>query len=99
LDEIAESVATVLRFGPEPEPFPVDLWNQSPVEAAFLVRAVIDTCARTVTALSCVRVANEVADILDGDPDGSEGEYEGVLIERSPELQARLEFFRFNPAT
>ena len=96
LDEIAEGIATVLRSAQKPEPLPVDMRGQSPTDIVFFVRAVIDSCHRSATAISAVRVGAELgAKVLK--EYGVSG-YEGVAISQSNELPSMIYFFRFPPA-
>ncbi len=96
LDEIAEGIATVLTNSPRPEPLNIDLRGQSPQEATFLVRAVIDACERRGAPISLVCVHPEFGtDLLK--LYGSGIGYEGVTIQAASETSDSLQFFRFLP--
>lgn len=95
LDEIAEGISAVLAAGVEPEPLFIDLMNHTPGEATFLIRAVVDACERRAAPLSVIRIGAELGShalrALGPEP----LQYEGVKVELTPELERRVEFFRF----
>ena len=97
IDEIAEGLASVLRASPSPEPLAVDLWNETPVAAAVLVRAVIDACNRNATPLARVWICPALGKGLLRELSAGEPIYEGREIVPRPELESRIEFFRFLP--
>jgi hypothetical protein len=97
LDEIAEGVVTVLRVVRDPEPLGIDLWNHTPAEVAFLVRAVVDACERTATPLTRIHVSSDLAGDLDKQLQADTKSYEGISIISSSGLVRRMELFRFPP--
>jgi hypothetical protein len=96
LDEIAEGLATVLASSPTPEPLNVDLRGQSPQEATFLVRAVVDACERRGAPISLVCVHPDFGSGL-LKLYGSGIGYEGVQIQEASDTSDSLEFYRFLP--
>ena len=96
IKEIAIGLTQVLFHSREPEPLFVDLWNESPDEAALLVKWVLAECADGAIPLRLVRVPNKCWAFLAADaanlvrPDGARIE---VLADLSP----RLEFWRREP--
>lgn len=95
LDEIAEGIVMVLAAQSEPRPLQISLWNEGPIEATFLIRAVIDSCRRQGLTISQINVCPEIgSDLLK--QYGNEGsEYEGVRIEPSTKLKSEIEIHRF----
>lgn len=71
---------------------PIDLRNESPGEAANLVRYVIDECLDGGVRLAYVNVSESCwkAWVLDG----LEPSHRGVPLRRDPGLRERIEFFR-----
>lgn len=98
LDEIAEGIATVLRSAQKPEPLPVDMRGQSPTDIVFFVRAVIDSCHRSATAISAVRIGAELGAKVLKKYGNKESGYEGVPVSLSNDLTSMIHFFRFPPA-
>ena len=93
LDELAEGIAGVLTATPVPEPLPVDMVGEGPVEATVLMRATIDACERKGAPLSHVAICTELGqDLLR--QHGADG-YEGVAIAADDGLVSRIAFFRF----
>lgn len=93
LKEIAIGIAQVIQFSDKPEPLPIELWNEPPSHAANLVRHVIDECMDAGVRLQCVKVDEGCwqAWVLDG----VEPSHRGVPLRKDPNLQQRLEFYRF----
>lgn len=97
LDEIAEGLATVLVASPFPEPLNVNLKGEGPLEATFLVRAVIESCERRGVPIHTVRIGTEIgANIISQYGNQTSG-YQGVKVEGSNLLGAEIRFFRFLP--
>lgn len=94
LKEIALGVTAALQFGPEPEPLSIALWGQSPEEATFLLRAIIDECADAGVPLAKVRIDDVMLRRFDAGESGDERLYRRVVIEAVPTLNASLELFR-----
>ena len=99
LDEIAEGLASVLEATQLPEPLFVDMMHHSPADITFLIRAVVDACARRVAPLSLIRVGqtlgSHAARALGPEP----LKYEGISLELTSELDRRVEFYRFSKGT
>jgi len=97
LDEIAEGLATVLVASPLPEPLNITLKGEGPLEATFLVRAVIDSCERRGAPVHTVRVAMEIGADLIAQYGNQTSGYQGVNVEGSNLLAAEIEFYRSSP--
>jgi hypothetical protein len=97
LDEIAEGLVTVLGNSATPEPLKIDLWGQSPVNAAFLVRAVATACERTDAPLALVRLGAEMGERLVRGVDREPLALAGVHIELVEDLGASMELYRRPP--
>lgn len=91
LDEIAEGVASMLAFSPQPEPLPTSFGDHSPAEIAFLVRAVIAACEREGHPLAYVRLPAAAATIITRDPKP----IGGVRLKGTMALPDAVEFGRF----
>lgn len=96
LDEIAEGLSAVLAGAVEPEPLFIDLMNHSPGEATFLIRAVVDACERRAAPLTLIRLGIELGSHAKRALGPEPLQYEGVKVELAPELERRVEFFRFS---
>jgi hypothetical protein len=97
MKEIGIGITTVLQTSSTPEPLYVDLWGQDPSEAAALVRSVLAECHDADIPLKHIRLPEDVWAELAADewamvrpPD--------TRLECSSELNARLEFWRGEPA-
>ena len=97
LDEIAESVATILVASPFPEPLNISLKGEGPLETTFLVRAVIDSCERRGVPVHTVRVGIEIGADLIAQYGNRNSGYQGVKVEGSKLLAAEIDFYRFLP--
>lgn len=95
LDEIAEGLAAVLSGASTPEPLFLDLLNHTPAEATFLIRAVVDACERRAAPLALIRLGIELGSHAKRALGPEPLQYEGVKVEITPELERRLEFYRF----
>ena len=95
LDEIAQGLVSVLAASRQPEPLGVDLWNEPPAAATFLVRAVIDECARRAVPLSKVEVGPDAGADLIRQLGGEPAAHEGVAICIEQSLGQRISFYRF----
>lgn len=95
LDEIADGLTAILRVSQEPEPLGVDLQNHSPAEALFLVRAVVDACARNIVPLTSIRVCPDLGSRLILDYGETKSGYQGIGIISDKSLSGRIEFYRF----
>lgn len=99
IDEIAEGLVSVLKHSSVPEPLGVDLWNYSPAETAFLVRAIIDACETSSIAISTIRIGAELSERLIRSLEMDPLSTESVRIEPNEDLGARIEIYRFVPAS
>lgn len=96
LEEIAIGLAQALASGAVPNPLPVELRNQTPQEAAFLVKRIVQECQDAGIALDRVRLSPTVGALLSsGSGEGSRPL--GVTIEQDAELGRTLEFWRADP--
>lgn len=66
IEEMALGIATALRSAIAPNPLPVELWGQSPEEAAQLVRLIVDECVDAGIALRELRVDPVIVHELTG---------------------------------
>lgn len=98
MKEIAIGIAQVLLQSREPEPLYLDLWNESPDEAAELVRGVLAECADGAVPLCLVRVPNSCWVFLGPDLDDFVRP-EGARVEAESSLDQRLEFWRREPGS
>ena len=87
LIEIAIGLTQVLRVSAQPEPLGIDLRGQSPAEARFLVKKVLDECLDADLSLALVCV----------DPAIGAFEHRGISVEISNVLDRRIEFYREPP--
>ncbi len=97
MKEIAIGVAQVLLQSREPEPLYVDLWNESPEEAAELVKRVLAECADGDVPLSLIRVPDNCWAALAGDAQRLIRP-KAARIEAVAVLRDRVEFWRREPA-
>lgn len=97
LDEIARGVATVLGSSATPEPLRVDMWNQSPVNVAFFVRALVAACERREAPLALVRLGTKIGERLVRDVEREPLEGADVRVELVEELGASIEVYRRLP--
>lgn len=95
LDEIAEEIVMYLANQMEPGPLQISLWNEGPIEATFLIRAVIDGCQRQGLDITQINVCPKIGrDLLK--QYGEEGSgCAGVKIEVSDKLTSEIEIHRF----
>lgn len=97
LDEIAEGIATMLGASAAPEPLRVDMWNQSPVNVAFFVRALAAACERRAAPLALVRLSPQIGQRLVRAMEREPLEGGDVRVELLEELGASIEVFRRPP--
>ena len=91
LDEIAEGLSSLLQLAAAPEPLGVNLVGHSPAEVTFLVRAVVDACARRGTPIALIRLGSVSASNAVRTFGPEPLEYDGVKIEIAPDLDHRIE--------
>lgn len=92
LDEIAEGIAKVLRLSAAPEPLPLDLVGEGPVETTVLVRSIIDASQRHEAPIARVCLDPRLGARLFRE----HGEdYKGVKLEPDNCLGGRIEIWRF----
>jgi hypothetical protein len=93
LRELAFRIACALRAN-GPEPLCVELWHQSPDNAAYLVRAVINECRDAGISLERVRVDRYVAVALHGPSGWRSWVHDGVRLEVGDALFQQADIFR-----
>lgn len=91
LDELAEGISKVLTVTATPEPLPLDLVGEGPVETTVLVRAIVDSCRRRGLDLYRISLDPDLGTRL---LDEHSGEYEGVRLETDGRLRNRIEIWR-----
>lgn len=96
LDELAQGIADVLKATVVPEPFPIDLRNETPAAATVFVRAIVYECVRRAVPLTKVAICPELGADLLRQHGASPGYYEGVAIVYDQRLQDRIELYRFH---
>lgn len=94
LDEIAEGIVMVLATQSDPRPLKISLWNERPIDATFLVRAVVDSCQRQGLTINHISICPELGgDLLK--QYGDDAGYSGVRILSSANRNSEIEIYRF----
>lgn len=94
--EIGLGITVALQRSAIPEPLFIDLWNEHPLEAAQLVRAVLAECHDGKISLRLVRMPGPVHDYLLRDSSALIRPTQ-CRLESGDNLVDRIEFWRNEP--
>lgn len=93
LREMALGIASALRTGSAPNPLPVELWGQSPEDAARLLKFVVDECVDAGIGLREIRADPVIVHELAGSKNESGVFHRAVPISADPRTRGRMDFF------